>query len=99
MKTIEIDIRFSSHDPGLLARKIWQGLFNIILERKLPLTNLDSFLCDLKLFEHYISKGVFYWDVSVHANGDLHTDCGIHPCGGDFVVQVVVDKDFIRLNV
>jgi hypothetical protein len=63
-----IDIRYSDHNPGLLARKIWEKLFRLTKAENFQ--SLDSFLCDLKLFEKeieydldriYESQVSYYW--------------------------------------
>lgn len=62
-----IDQSKDSADPGLAARKIWEVLFRLTDAYKWE--SLDSFLCDLKIFENEVQRtyakldniNTFYW--------------------------------------
>lgn len=43
---IPIDLSSSYESPSLVARKIWQELFNFYRERSGDLSNMDNLLCD-----------------------------------------------------
>ena len=52
MKTIKI----VNGEPGLLARLVWQELFNFYRENDGNLNKLDSFLCDLSLLKGHFER-------------------------------------------
>jgi hypothetical protein len=63
-KVTDIDILTDMYSPGLYARKIWEALFRRVHAREWR--SLDSFLCDLRIFEQLIKDRrdpvTFYWE-------------------------------------
>jgi hypothetical protein len=60
----KIDLSHRSRHPSFIARLIWQDLFNYYVEQNGNLKDMDSFLCDLSIFEHFIEKRQekIYWN-------------------------------------
>lgn len=76
---ITIDLKHRSYAPSLYSRLLWQKLFNIYHEHSGNLTALDSFLCDLHLFESWFNQhkaGIIYWSVDFESG---YTDLSTYP--------------------
>lgn len=60
--TATINTKTDSYSPSYLARKIWTALYH--LTNAHTFGDLDSFLCDLKVIEHFIFDGhlILFWD-------------------------------------
>lgn len=68
---LAINLSGSLPSPSLYARKLWQQLFNIYLERGGQTSHLDSFLCDLYSFEKEFKAGwnePMCWGASLNSN-------------------------------
>lgn len=53
---IELDMRTDWNSFGLVARKIWQQLFNFYRDGGGILSRMDSLLCDLSLIEKEVKR-------------------------------------------
>lgn len=62
----KIDLNHNTYDCKLFARKLWNTLCPAYIEYG-DLNDMDSFLCDLRLFEIQFQKSytniTFYWSV------------------------------------
>ncbi len=66
---VTVDMRTSLQDSGLIARKIWQQLFNFYSMGMGGITHMDSLLCDLTIIENHVKRAQlerrpvkFYWE-------------------------------------
>lgn len=92
---IEINIKNCDQSPGLNARKIWQQLFRCV--KAWEWTDLDSFLCDLKIFEnHLVDKyqTEFYWVYDPSGYTDVSNTPYTHK-QGVFHITVIYDVKII----
>lgn len=58
--THQINIRTAMYSESLFARKLWEKLFRLVHAE--TFASLDSFLCDLAIFQRLlVSEKPFFW--------------------------------------
>lgn len=91
---MEIDIRHSCKNPGLLSRKIWEALFREVHAENFK--DLDSFLCDLDFLESSIEKG--YNTLHWHYDESGHTDLTLNRHHEYNVYRITLLDEVIKIE-
>ena len=99
---IVIDISRSTNSPSLHARMVWEKLFRITQAERFA--NLDSFLCDLKIFEHLLAEDlsskpkIFYWEYDSH-NYSGYTEVMEYDITHRTVYKITVTRNEITIEL